>query len=521
MVDDIKTRDSDGEPERLLLMSRIGKSFSGVQVLAGVDFDLRAGEVHVLAGENGAGKSTLIKILAGVHSDYRGEVKFGERAVRFSSPQDALDSGVAVIYQEISLVGPMSVADNIFLGREATRGAVLLDRRSQQEEAGKIIGELGLKIDVTRPADEYPVSVQQMVEIAKALSRESQIIVMDEPTSTLTEPEVETLFSIIGILKSRGCGIIYISHKMEEIYRIADRITVLRDGKYVGTEAAADLPETELIRWMVGREISSQFPERSCSGGDVILRVENLTVPGRAGSPYPLVDDVSFEVRAGEILGLAGLQGSGNSDLLNGLFGTFGRLARGTVCLEGKRLEIRSPRCSIGNSLALLTNDRKATGMVPEMDVESNITLASLDKFSTWGWLDSAKEKRTARQRMESLKVRAFSSLQEVGTLSGGNQQKVILGKWLETDPKVLLLDEPTRGVDVAVKHEIYALMNQWTRDGCAIILITSEMPELMAMSDRILVMCRGRVSAGFEREEATQEKILKAAMGETYVGVK
>ncbi|MBN2288659.1 MAG: sugar ABC transporter ATP-binding protein [Candidatus Glassbacteria bacterium] len=505
-------------PERLLLMEDIVKSFSGVRVLDSVRFELLAGEVHVLAGENGAGKSTLIKILSGAYSDYQGTIRLGERTVNFRSPQEALANGISVIYQEISLVGPMSVADNIFLGRETVRAAGWLAPKVQQQEARRLLEELGLEVDVTRPVEEYPVSVQQMVEIVKALSYDSQIIVMDEPTSSLTEPEVERLFAIIGVLKQRGCGIIYISHKMEEIYRIADRITVLRDGRYVGTRAAAELPQAELIRWMVGREISQQFPRRDFSGGPVILKVEHLTVPGGKGAAHPLVDDVSFEVRAGEILGLAGLQGSGNSDLLNGLFGTFGATVRGSVSLEGRPFEVRSPAHSIDRSLALLTNDRKANGMVPQMSISHNLTLASLEKFSALGWIESAKEIQAGRNRMESLRIKAASLFQEVGTLSGGNQQKVILGKWLETGPRVLFLDEPTRGVDVAVKHEIYELMNQWTAAGCAILLITSEMPELLAMADRILVMYRGRVSAELDRRQATQEKILQAAMGETSV---
>ncbi len=512
---------SAGDPDRLLLMQEIGKSFSGVQVLSEVKFDLFPGEVHVLAGENGAGKSTLIKILSGVHSDYRGTIRLGDRAVSFKSPQEALDSGISVIYQEISLVGPMSVADNIFLGREKTRGGpagAWLDPRSQAEGARKLLKELGLEIDVTRPVEEYPVSVQQMIEIVKALSYNARIIVMDEPTSSLSEPEVERLFSIIEILKAKGCGIIYISHKMEEIYRIADRITILRDGRYVGTRSAAELPQSELIRWMVGREISRQFPRRSFAGGETILKVERLSVHTGKESAHPAVSDISFRVRSGEILGLAGLQGSGNSELLNGLFGTFGRLGRGTVTLHGKPFKVRSPRDSIRKALALLTNDRKANGLVMQMNISHNITLASLGKFSAWGWLKSDRERQAGVNRMDSLKIKAVSAAQEVGTLSGGNQQKVILGKWLETGPQVFFLDEPTRGVDVAVKHEIYELMNQWTRQGCAILLITSEMPELLAMSDRILVMYQGRLSAEFTREEATQEKILKAAMGEPLV---
>jgi len=499
----------------LLRMEGIGKDFSGVRVLRDVHFDLNAGEVHILAGENGAGKSTLIKILAGVYDDYQGEIFLGGESLRFKSPQEARRHGISVIYQEISLVGSLSVAENIFLGREATRGAGWLNTADQKDRARNLLAELGLEIDIRQPAENFPVSVQQMVEIAKALSCDARVIVMDEPTSTLSEPEVEKLFAIIEVLKRRGCGIVYISHRMEEIYRIADRVTVLRDGRYVGTARACELAQEELIRWMVGREISRQFPARSTGPGEEVLEVKSFSLRDEKDSSRFIVGEVSFKLHAGEIVGLAGLRGSGNSELLHGLFGACGSLAHGEISLERRPFPICSPGDSIRKGLALLTNDRKANGYVPEMSVTHNITLAALEKFSPGGWLNPAKEALSSRDMANSLRLKAASLEQEVSTLSGGNQQKVILAKWLETGPRVLFLDEPTRGVDVGVKHEIYELMNRWTEQGCAILLITSEMPELLAMADRILVMYRGRLAAEFDRAEATQEKILKAAMGD------
>jgi len=510
-----KKSESSSKAANLLSMEGIGKSFSGVQVLADVCFDLNAAEVHILAGENGAGKSTLIKILAGVYDDYQGEIRLGGKPVRFKSPQEAHRHGISVIYQEISLVGTLSVAENIFLGRETTRAAGWLDTAGQRQQARRLLAELGLEIDISQPVEQFPVSVQQMIEIAKALSFDSRVIVMDEPTSTLSEPEVEKLFSIIGVLKRRGCGIIYISHKMEEIYGIADRITVLRDGCRVGCAQSSELAREELIRWMVGREISQQFPARSGRVGTVLLEVENFFLQDEEDPSRFVIGDVSFKVREGEIVGLAGLQGSGNSELLHGLFGACGSLASGEISLEGEPFRVRSPGESIRRGVAFLTNDRKANGYVPEMSVTHNITLAALKKFSPGGWLNPAAETISSRARADSLRLKAASLDQEMATLSGGNQQKVILARWLETGPRLLLLDEPTRGVDVAVKHEIYELMNRWTEQGCAILLITSEMPELLAMADRILVMCRGRLTEVFDRGEATQEKILKAAMGD------
>ena len=507
----------------LLSMAGISKSFSGVEVLHEVDFDLRPGEVHVLAGENGAGKSTLIKIAAGVHTEYVGALHLSGRLTRFTSPHDAARQGISVIHQEMSLIDGMSVVDNMFLGRELTRrgsAAQWLDRRAQLKRAREFCEELDLAdIELERPVEDYSLSVKNRIEIAKALAWSARIIVMDEPTSALSQPEVVRLFELISQLKARGCGIVYITHRMEEIYRVASRITVLRDGRYVGTAEASALPQAELIRWMIGRELTTHFPPRETALGAERLRVEGLSVlaPGATstGSRRWLVRDVSLSVREGEIVGIAGLQGSGNSDLLRGIFGAHGELAHGRVLVDGRPFEVRSPLHSVRQGIAYLTNDRKATGLVLSLDVARNITLASVPAISPGGFIREGQERRIAEQHTQALRIRATGSTQEVSTLSGGNQQKVTLAKWIETRPRVLLLDEPTRGVDVGAKHEIYELMNSWTRQGHAIVLITSEMPELLGLSDRIVAMHRGRVTAVFERGEATQERVLKAAMAD------
>lgn len=519
----------DQQPERLLDMRHIGKSFSGVEALSDVRFDLYSGEIHALVGENGAGKSTLMKILGGVHADYTGEIRLGPGSVpvRFRSVKDAAGQGIAVIHQELSLVAPMSVAENIFLGREKTAGPWprppilriiakwgLLDKDAMEEKADNLLKDLGLNIDVSRPAGDYPLGIQQMIEICKALAFDGRIIVMDEPTSALTELEVEKLFAMIARLKNRGCGIIYITHKMEEIYRIADRITVLRDGKYVGTANRTELGRGQLVKWMVGRELNQQFPRHIPRLGRVRLQVREFSVPDPGGKPVWAVDHVSFSVKAGEILDIAGLAGSGNSELLNAIFGVYGKAVHGQIEIDGQKFAAGSPESAIQHGMALLTNDRKKNGLVMEMDIVQNATLASLGRFSPGGWLRPGREIKAVAQCAQSLKLKAAGLGQPVGSLSGGNQQKVVMAKWIQTGPKILLLDEPTRGVDVGAKHEIYELMNAWTSAGIAIVLITSEMSELLAMSDRIMVMHRGKITAEFSRESATQEKILHAAMG-------
>jgi ABC-type sugar transport system ATPase subunit len=504
--------DSNGKP--LLLMTGIGKRFTSVPVLEDVRFELNAGEVHILAGENGAGKSTLMKILAGVYTSYTGQIEMEGQPVKFASIHEASAAGIAIIHQELSLVPAMTVEENIFLGREMSKGPWLSQGQMRQRAQSLLTG-VGLDINISKRVGDYSLGTQQMIEICKALAFESKIIVMDEPTSALTDVEVQRLFAIIDKLKKQGRGIIYITHKMEEIYRIADRITVLRDGRYIGTDLAARLNQSELVKWMVGRELSGQFPRRRSEAGRTILEVDDFTVPDQSGKPFPAVNKVSFKLHSGEILGLAGLGGSGNSELLNGLFGTYGTTAFGKVLFDGKPYCPRDPDGGIVAGMALLTNDRKATGLVLGMNIVENTTLAALKKYSPFGWLQPRREAECARRQGESVRLKASSLAMPVDALSGGNQQKVAIAKWIETGPKVLLLDEPTRGVDIGAKHEIYELMNQWTSQGIAIILISSEMPELMAMSDRILVMHRGQITAEFTSAEATQENILRAAMGE------
>lgn len=507
------THNPETEDAPLVRLAHITKRFGSATVLADAQLEVRRGEVHVLAGENGAGKSTLIKILAGVHTDFSGSIQLHGREVRPKTPLEANALGVAVIHQELSLVGGMSVADNIFLGRPPTRAGLVRDQE-QQQQARQWTRELGLEIDVRQPVEQFPIAVQQLIEIAKALSQNASVLVMDEPTSALNAPEVEKLFALIQSLKARGCGIVYISHKMEEIERIADRITVLRDGKWIGTAPATELPVPKMIQWMVGREVEEQFPRHTSRLGGERLRLENFSVFPTGLFHRAAAQKVSLTVRAGEILGIGGLQGSGASELFHGLFGAYGAATRGDIYLDGKKAAFTTPRQAIESGVALLTNDRKATGLVLPLSIIANATLAGLRELSPGGWRQPGREREATEQITAALKLRAASLDLPVGALSGGNQQKVALAKWLQTRPKLLLLDEPTRGIDVSAKREIYQLMNQWTAQGIAILLITSEMPELLTLSDRILVLHRGGCGGEFSRAQATPEKVLAAAMG-------
>ncbi|NNM88340.1 MAG: sugar ABC transporter ATP-binding protein [Phycisphaerae bacterium] len=500
----------------LVRLVDISKAFGSVQVLRHIHFSIYPGEVHVLAGENGAGKSTLVKILAGVYSDYAGAMEIGGKPVRLKSPVAAVSRGISVIHQELSLVPSMTVADNIFLGRFDHRGGFVRDQ-IQRRQTAELLARLGVQAKPQDLVGELPIATRHLIEIVKAMSRNSRVIVMDEPTSALNRPEAQKLFSLIRYLKARGCGIVYISHKMDEIEQLADRITVLRDGEFIGSVTAAELPIPKLIQWMVGRPVEQQFPRHAQKVGDERLRLDGFTVADpRGGGHKPLVDHIDMSVRQGEILGLAGLEGSGNSHLLLGLFGACGKRATGRVSIDGRSVIIQRPRQAIGHGLALLTNDRKATGLIPSLSIIANITLAHLKEFSTAGWRRPARERKAAADSAQALHLRAASLSMDVGKLSGGNQQKVVMAKWMHTHPRVLLLDEPTRGVDIGAKREIYDLMNRWTAAGISIILITSEMPELLAMSDRILVMHRGRITGEFARGNATPEAILQAAMGRT-----
>lgn len=485
----------------LVRMSGITKRFGPVTVLRDVQFECHAGEVHILAGENGAGKSTLIKILAGIHKQFEGRLEIQPGAA------------VAVIHQELSLIGPMSVADNIFLGRSPTRGG-FVDEAQQTRAAIACLAQLGLEIDVRQPAENFPTAVQQMIEIAKALSQKANVIIMDEPTSALNAPEVARLFDLIQSLKAHGCAIVYITHKMEEIQRIADRITVLRDGQWIGAAPAAALPEAKLIQWMVGRELGEQFPRRIPKLGQERLRLERFSVFPAGFSTLPAVNGIDLSVRAGEVVGLGGLQGSGASELFLGLFGAYGSRTRGKADIDGQAARFSTPRKAIASGLSLLTNDRKSTGLVLSMSVTANATLSGLAALSPGGWRNPARERAAAEKTTAPMRLRAPSLGAETGTLSGGNQQKVALAKALQTQPRVLLLDEPTRGIDIGAKREIYQLLDAWAAQGIAILLITSEMPELLTLSDRIVVLHRGVVTGEWAREEATAENILAAAMG-------
>jgi ribose transport system ATP-binding protein len=494
----------------LVQLSAVGKRFAGHAVLREVDFDLLSGEVHILAGENGAGKSTLIKILGGVHSADEGTVAIDGREHRFRSVQDAARAGVAVIHQELSLAPALSIVDNLFLGRERTGTLGIVQSSEQRRMAREWLARVGLDLDPRRSVGSLPVAARQLVEIAKALSQEARIIAMDEPTSSLARPDVERLFALIDELRLSGVGIIYISHRMEEIYRLADRITVLRDGRKIVTARAGDLDRAALVKAMVGRTLDEQIRREPAPLGEELLRVASVTTRRVTGVS---LDGVALQLRAGEVLGVAGLAGSGAGELLHALFGD-GRAQLSGLQIGGRPARITSPRQAMAHGLALLTSDRKRTGLCLSLSIAENTTLASLPRLSPGGLRRRGLEAASARRGIEALRIRCRSAAQEVGKLSGGNQQKVALAKWIETEPTVLMLDEPTRGIDVGAKQEIYEMMGRWTAEGKGILLVSSELPELLGLSDRLIVLHRGRLVAEFTREEATPEGVIAAAFG-------
>jgi ABC-type sugar transport system ATPase subunit len=505
---------SRGEP--LVVLRDIHKSFGPVEVLHGVNLEVKSGEVHALAGENGAGKSTLIKILSGVYDDFSGEMVVGGRKRRFSHPIEAVRAGVATIHQELSLVPSMSVADNLFLGRETTGRFGFVEFESQEEEAARILDNLELEVSPHTLVEELPLSIQQQLEIGRALARDANVLVFDEPTSALNEHEAGILFNRISALRSEGRAIIYITHKMEEIYTLADRITVLRDGRLVGTALTHELAPRELVRWMVGRDVVAEDVTRQEYSDDPALEVLGLRVTHPELQGRFVVDDVSFTLRRGEILGLAGLQGSGISEVMHGVFGALGHRTSGEVRLCGEAFQICGPQKSAQRGLVLLTNDRKTLGLAPDLNVIHNASLANLSCYcNRFGWIRRGEEAEEVGRLTREFSLSAPSLEAPVSTLSGGNQQKVYLARWLLTEPRVLLLDEPTRGVDVAAKADVYSLMRSWVRRGMSILLITSEMEELLALCDRIMVMHRGKVVAEFTNETASKDAVLSASMGQ------
>jgi D-xylose transport system ATP-binding protein len=499
----------------LLEMRNIVKEFPGVRALDGVSFTLEEGEFHALVGENGAGKSTLMKVLSGVYPEgtFEGEILVDDVSQHFRGVRDSETAGIAIIFQELSLVKELTVGENIFLGREPSRFGVI-DSAKLYHRAATLLRDLHLDIDPRIQVGNLGIGRQQLVEIAKALSQDAKILVLDEPTAALAESEVETLFDILSKLQTRGVGLIYISHKLEEVFRMSDRVTVLRDGKTVGTHSAKELTKDRVISEMVGREVGEIFPESSHELGEAALEVRNVIAYSVDRPDKRLVDDVSFTVRKGEVLGIAGLMGSGRTELMSAIFGSWPGTYSRAVKVDGKDRNISSPADAIASGIAFVTEDRKRYGLILEQTIVDNMTLAGLKRIAGRFLTDTARELRAVRAPMQSLGVKARTPLVVAGTLSGGNQQKIVLGKWLLTNPKVLFLDEPTRGIDVGAKQDIYVEVNKLAKEGLAIVLVSSELPEVLGLSDRVIVLHRGKIAAEYSRAEATAEKVMAAATG-------
>ncbi len=486
----------------------ISKQFAGVEVLSDVDLDLARGEIHALLGENGAGKSTFAKILAGVHRPTRGTLVLNGQQVDVESPLEAQKLGITLIHQEPISFPDLSVAENLVLGRDP--GAPLARVRWGEitRDARRLMDLLGVRIDVTRPMRGLSIADQQMVEIARALASDSRLIIMDEPTAPLTPKETETLFDIARRLRNEGRTIIFISHRLEEIRALCDRVTIFRDGKKIATETIASLTDADIIRLMIGRPLKEYLHKTRATIGDIALKVENLTLPGR-------FEDVSFDVRKGEIVGLGGLVGAGRTDVARALFGV-APAARGTIAVNGNVVDITDPTEAIAHGLAFVPEDRAVAGLFRTLSVEQNITAAIPKSIAPGGLIRRTKERAFASDSVRKLRIRLASLRQPIGELSGGNQQKAILARWLLTDPSVLILDEPTRGIDIGVKAEFYDMIGELAASGRAILLISSELPELLALCDRVLVMSEGRLTANLSRADATQESIMHAAVPQT-----
>jgi ribose transport system ATP-binding protein len=487
----------------LVRMHDIHKAFGPVKVLDGVDFELQPGEVHALMGENGAGKSTLMKILTGIYAPDAGSVEVDGKAATIATPADAEKSGIAIIHQELNLIPALSVADNLFLGREIHRFG-LLDHRAMRRRATEWLARVGMeRLDPGTLVERLSVGQQQMVEIARALGQEARVLIMDEPTAALTDHETTTLFKLIRELRGQGKGIVYVSHRMEEIFALCDRISVLRDGRFVGTRPVPGLAFDEVVKMMVGRTLDARYPTRTPNIGEVRLKVEQVS--------GGFVRDVSFELHAGEVLGVAGLLGAGRTELARLLFG-LDKLASGKVTLDGHVVTPKSPSDAIHAGFGFVTEDRKAQGLVLDLSLRENVSLPRVPAHA--GLVDRPAEKKQTRGLIDALKIRTRDMELDARSLSGGNQQKVVLAKWLALKPRVLILDEPTRGVDVGGKAEIYHIINQLAEQGVAILMISSELPEVLSMSDRILVMHEGRATALIDAHGATQEAVMTAATG-------
>lgn len=483
----------------LIELKDIHKSFYGVEVLHGVNFVLRSGTVHALMGENGAGKSTLMKVIAGVHDADSGQILLDGKEVTIPSPARARELGIAMIHQELATEPEMSVAENIYLGREPGRFG-MVDYHQLYRQTGELLNKLGISINPRSKMKQLRVADQQMVEIAKAISQNARVVIMDEPTSSITDKEVENLFEMIRGLKASGVGIIYISHKMDEIFRICDEMTILRDGTYIDTFKASDVDENTLIKSMVGRDLEVQFPKVEVPIGETILEVQHLTKAGQ-------YEDISFKLHKGEILSFAGLVGAGRTELMHSIFGIT-KPDSGKILLNGQEVNFKSPREAIQHGIAYVTEDRKGEGLVLPMSVEKNITIASLRSFVKNGFLQKKKEEEVVKEEVSSLGIKVARPSISVKSLSGGNQQKVVLAKWMIASPNILIFDEPTRGIDVGAKAEIYKIMCDYVSKGNAILMVSSEMPEAMGMSDRMIILSNHRCSGELSRNEFNQEAI-------------
>jgi ribose transport system ATP-binding protein len=489
----------------VLSLRGIRKEFPGVIALDGVDLELFAGEVHILLGENGAGKSTLMKIISGAVRRDVGEILLNGMPVDITDPRHAQELGIGIIYQEFNLIPHLTAGENILLGREPSILPGVIDQRGLMASAQAQLDDLGVAIDAHARVRQLSVAAQQMVEVAKALSLNARILIMDEPTSALTDAEISELFAAIRRLKERGVAIVYISHRMDELFAIGDRVTVLRDGRHVGTRIISETSMPELVRLMVGRDLHEHFPKQAAAVGKEALRVEGLARKG-------VLHNISFSLRRGEVVGIAGLMGSGRTELARAIFGA-DPMDDGKVFVHGVERHLGSPRAAIDAGIGFLTEDRKGQGLVLVLSVQENICLPSIEAFARAGVMQTTREHAAATTHIKGLRIKTPSPHQRVGHLSGGNQQKVVLGKWLCTEADILIFDEPTRGIDVGAKVEIYQLINQLAARGAGILMISSELPEILGMSDRILVMNRGRIAGEFTAQEATQEKILAAAI--------
>jgi len=490
----------------ILTMENISKEFVGVKALKSANLDLYPGEVHALVGENGAGKSTLMKILTGIHQKDGGRITLFGKDIQFKNPKEAQENGVIIVHQELNMMNHLSVAENIFIGREQKKMGFWLDDKALEKESENLFKKLGISLNPKEIIENLTVGKQQMVEIAKAISFHAKIIVFDEPTAALTEHEIKELFRLISELRHKGVGMIYISHRMDEIKAITDRVTVMRDGEYIGTVYTKDTTKDEIISMMVGRTIYEDPKEESTVPQDapVVLKAEGITL-----SPH--VKDVSFSLKKGEILGFAGLMGAGRTELARAIFGA-DKMDSGVLFLNGKRLEIKSPMDAVKSGIGYLSEDRKRYGLALNLDVAENSVLADLSKFSACGFVKEGKIAKTAKDFVLKLKTKTPSIRQTVRNLSGGNQQKVVIAKWLIRNCDVLIFDEPTRGIDVGAKSEIYALMNELAKQGKSIIMISSELTEVLRMSDRIIVMCEGKITGELDIKDANQEEIMRLA---------